>query len=61
MKSFMQIKVINDNLNVKANEMLRFALQIEEIEKQALNVANKLNESETKSFLAKNKMISVSS
>lgn len=39
--------------------MLKFAKQTEEIENQAVTIANKLSEFNTKSFLAKNKMIEV--
>lgn len=59
MKTFLQIKLINDKIGLKSYEMLRFAQQTEEIEKQALIIANKLNESNTRSFLAKKKMIQV--
>ena len=55
----MQIKRINENLRLKAEEMLRYAQQTEEIEKQALSIADKYDESNTRSFLAKNKMIEV--
>lgn len=44
---------------MRADEMHKFAQQTEDIEKQALSIANKLNESNTKSFLAKNKMTEV--
>ena len=53
------MRLINDKLKLKADEMLRFAQQTEDNEKLAISLANKMNESHTKSFLAKNKMIEV--
>ena len=59
MRSLYHVKDVNNRLAIKAAEMLKYAKDTENIENEALLISKKFEESTTKSFVAKSKMIEV--